>query len=151
MPALIRNLIAACALGLLAQTGQAAEPAPEKAIRERLAALEKAWEKGDLDEISTRVWGSDAVIHGEGQKAVVNTPEGVRETVRHLLADTSKVKLDLHSIRALAPDAALTWVTWNVTPKAAGEKPFQVKSLFVWTRDKSGWRIRADMYAMGSM
>lgn len=151
MQAFIRQLIAACALGLLAQAGLAADSVPEKAIRERIAALEKAWEKGDVEEIASRVWGRDAVIHGEGQPAVVNTPEGVRETVRHLLADTKKVKLDIHSVRQLAPDAVLTWVTWNVTPKAADAQPFQVKSLFVWTRDKAGWRIRADMYAMGAM
>lgn len=151
MQAFIRQVIAACAFGLLAQAGLAADSGPEKAIRERIAALEKAWEQGDVEEIAGRVWGSDAVIHGEGQPAVVDTPEGVRETVKHLLADTKKVKLDIHSIRRLAPDAVLTWVTWQVTPKAADAQPFQVKSLFVWTRDRAGWRIRADMYAMGAM
>lgn len=36
-------------------------------------------------------------------------------------------------------------------PKAANQKPFDVKALFVWTKGKDGWRIRADMYSTGSM
>lgn len=150
MVAFMQKIVLACLLGLAAVGAQAGETVLDKLIGERLVVLEKAWEKGDAKTIATQVWGRDAVIHGEGQKALVNTPEGVLGTVEHLLADTRKVKLDVHSIRRLGPDAALSWVTWHVTPKAE-DKPFEVRSLFVWTKGKDGWRIRADMYSMGSM
>lgn len=150
MVALIQKFALAALLGLAALSAQANDAALAKAIGERLAVLENAWEKGDAKTITTQVWGSDAVIHGEGQKAVVDTPEAVHGTIEHLLADTRKVKLAVHSIRRLGPDAALSWVTWQVTPKAE-DKPFAVRSLFVWSKGKEGWRIRADMYSMGPM
>lgn len=150
MVAFMQKMVVAVLLGLAALGAQAGDAGLDKVIGERLAVLEKAWEKGDAKIITTQVWGSDAVIHGEGQKAVVNTPEGIHGTIEHLLADTRKVKLDVHSIRRLGPDAALSWVTWHVTPKAE-DKPFEVRSLFVWTKGKEGWRIRADMYSMGPM
>ena len=150
MVALIQKVVLAALLGVAAVSAQAGDAGLAKVIGERLVVLEQAWEKGDAKTIATQVWGSDAVIHGEGQKAVVNTPEGIQGTIEHLLADTRKVKLDVHTIRRLGPDAALSWVTGQVTPKAE-EKPFAVRSLFVWTRGKDGWRIRADMYSMGPM
>lgn len=148
---LIRKLLTTLCLGSLAFASVAAEDAAEKAIRERIATLERAWEKGDAQLIATQVYGTDAVIHGEGQKDTIQTPEAVFDVVKHLVADAQKVKLDIHSIRSLGPTSALSWVTWHVTPKAAGEKAFDVRALFVWTKGKEGWRIRADMYSMGSM
>ncbi len=130
MVALIQKMLVAVLLGLAAVGAQADDAGLDKVIAERLSVLENAWEKGDAKTIATQVWGSDAVIHGEGQQAVVDTPEAVHGTIEHLLADTRKVKLDVHSIRRLGPDSALTWVTWQVTPKAEG-KPFAVRSLFV--------------------
>lgn len=150
MVALMQKIVLGALLGLVAVSAQAEDAALNKLIGERLAFLEQAWEKGDAQTIATQVWGGDAVIHGEGQQAVVNTPEGVKGIVDHLLADTRKVKLDVHTIRRLGPDAALSWVTWHVTPKAE-DKPFEVRSLFVWSKGKEGWRIRADMYSMGPM
>ena len=91
------------------------------------------------------------MIQGEGQKATIQSPEGVDEVVKHLVSENKSVKLDIHSIRKLGADSALSWVTWHVTPKAVDQKPFDVKALFVWTRGKEGWRIRADMYTLGAM
>lgn len=123
----------------------------EKAIRERVAALEKAWARGDATFVATQVYGIDAVIQGEGQKETIQTAEGVLEVVKHLIADSTHVKIDIHAIKPLGPAAALSWVTWRVSPRAAGQKPFDVKALFVWTRGNDGWRVRADMYSLGSM
>lgn len=143
-------LLATLALPMSASAGESAE-STESAIRNRLHALETAWAKGDAKFIATQVYGRDAVIHGEGQPALVNTPQAVLDTINHLVADSRSVKLDLHSVRQLSPTAAHSWVTWQVTPKAEGEKPFAVRALFVWTKGQEGWRIRADMYSMGSM
>lgn len=147
----ISKFIFVATLSAAAFQATAADLESEKAVKERVAILEKAWEKADVGTIVSQVWGSDAIIHGEGQPAVVNTPEGIKETIKHLTADTKKVKIDIYKFKELSNDSALTWVTWNVTPKDAKEKPFKVKSLFVWTKEKDGWRIRADMYSMGSM
>jgi uncharacterized protein (TIGR02246 family) len=129
----------------------AAEGAAEKAIRERIASLETAWAKGDAKYIATQVYGSDALIHGEGQKEFVRTPEGVNAIIEHLVAGSKSIKVDIHSIKTLGNNAATSWVTWHVTPKAATEKPFDVRALFVWTKGKEGWRIRDDMYSFGRM
>lgn len=142
---LAAGLLAAC-LSLSAAAGEA-----ETAIRERLAALEKAWAKGDAAYAASEVYGRDAVIQGEGQPATIRTAAGVREVLEHLMADSAKVRLDVDSLRVLGPAAAHTWVVWHVTPKAADAAPFDVRALFVWTRGKEGWRIRADMYSMGRM
>lgn len=141
-------LAAALLCPILAFAGNGAA---EKAIKERISALETAWAKGDTKFIATQVYGTDAIIHGEGQKELVHTPEGVQAVVDHLVADSKSVKLDVHSIKTLGPNAANSWVTWHVTPKAAGEKPFAVRALFVWTKGSDGWRIRADMYSFGTM
>ena len=129
----------------------AAEGATEKAIRERIAALETAWAKGDAKYVATQVYGSDALIHGAGQKEFVRTPEGVNAIIEHLVSSSKSIKVDIHSIKTLGNNAATSWVTWHVTPKAATEKPFDVRALFVWTKGKDGWRIRDDMYSFGSM
>lgn len=129
----------------------AADGAAEQAIRERIAALEKAWAKGDAAFVATQVYGADAVIQGEGQKETIQTAAGVLDVVQHLVADSRGVQLDIHSVKPLGATAALSWVTWHVTPKAADQKPFDVKALFVWSKGKDGWRIRADMYTFGRM
>lgn len=147
----IRIFAAALGLGLLSLNAGAAGDEAERAIRERLAALEKAWAKGDAAFVASQVYGPDAVIHGEGQKETIRTAAGVLDVVKHLMADSARVKLDLHSVRRLGPAAAHSWVVWHVTPKAAGEAPFDVRALFVWTKGRGGWRIRADMYSMGGM
>jgi uncharacterized protein (TIGR02246 family) len=136
---------------LLPIIARAAEGPAEKAIRERIAALETAWAKGDAKYIATQVYGSDALIHGEGQKEFVRTPEGVNAIIEHLVAGSKSIKVDIHSIKTLGNNAATSWVTWHVTPKAATEKPFDVRALFVWTKGKEGWRIRDDMYSFGRM
>lgn len=136
---------------LFPAVARAGESAIEKAIKERIGALETAWAKADTKFIATQVYGTDAIIHGEGQKELIHTPEGVQAVVDHLVAASKSVKLDVHSIKTLGPNAANSWVTWQVTPKAAGEKPFAVRALFVWTQGRDGWRIRADMYSFGSM
>ena len=136
-------------LGVL--PAQAAEPALEKAIHERITALESAWAKGDAKFIATQVYGRDALIHGEGQKEIIHTPEGVQGIIGQLVAESKSVKLTVYSLKALGSNAANTWVTWHVTPKAEGEQPFEVRALFVWTRGREGWRIRSDMYSLGSM
>lgn len=147
----IRLLAVCCCFVSLASPAGAASEGAEKAIRERISALEKAWEKGDAAFIATQVYGRDAVIQGEGQAATVQTAAGVQDVVKHLVDDSRSVKLDIHSIRPLGSDSALSWVTWHVVPKAADQKPFDVRALFVWTRGQDGWRIRADMYSMGKM
>lgn len=146
-----RNLIPAAVLAMSCVPAMASGSAAEQAIRERIAVMEQAWPKGDVGLIAHGVYGQDAVIQGEGQKATIQSREGVEEVVKHLVSENKSVKLDIHSIRKLGADSALSWVTWRVTPKAADQKPFDVKALFVWTRGKEGWRIRADMYTLGSM
>lgn len=147
----IRIFAAALGLGLLSIGAGAAGDEAERAIRERLAALEKAWEQGDAAYAASQVYGTDAVIHGEGQKETVQSAAAVQDAIAHLMADSARVRLDIHSIRRLGPAAAHSWVVWHVTPKAAGEAPFDVRALFVWTKGRDGWRIRADMYSMGGM
>jgi uncharacterized protein (TIGR02246 family) len=147
----VRVAIACLCLVVLSLSANAAESRAEKAIRERISALEKAWEKGDAAFAASQVYGTDAVIQGEGQKETVHSAAAVLDVVTHLMADSRQVRLDIHSIRILGPAAAHSWVTWQVTPKAAGEKPFAVRALFVWSKGREGWRIRADMYSMGSM
>lgn len=151
MNSFISKLICASLLSSAVLNTFAADLDSEKGIKDRITILEKAWEKSDVSTIVTQVWGSDAIIHGEGQPAVVNSPEGIKETIKHLTNDSKKVKIDIFKFKELSNNSALTWVTWNVTPKDAKEKPFKVRSLFIWTKDKDGWRIRADMYSMGSM
>lgn len=129
----------------------AADGVAEKAIRERIAALESNWEKGNAAFVASQVYGTDCVIQGEGQKDTIQTADGVLAVIRHLMAESKSVKIDIHSIRSLGPKAAHSWVTWHVTPKAADQQPFDVKALFVWTKGNDGWRIRADMYTVGSM
>jgi hypothetical protein len=129
----------------------AEEGSIEKALDERIAALESAWTRGDAKYVATQVYGSDARIHGEGQNEFVRTPEGVNAVIEHLISGSKSVKVDIHSITPLGENAATSWVTWHVTPKSASEKPFDVRALFVWTKGKEGWRIRDDMYSFGSM
>lgn len=147
----IRLAAAATCLGLFSLSSWAAPEGASQAIRERLDALEQAWAKGDATYAATRVFGRDAVIHGEGQKDVIQSPEAVLGVMQHLMEGSNQIRMKVHSVRVLAPTAAHSWVTWQVTPRAAGEKPFEMRSLFVWTKGKEGWRIRADMYSVGAM
>lgn len=147
----MRVAITCLCLVAFSLSANAAESRAEKAIRERISALEKAWERGDAAFAASQVYGTDAVIQGEGQKETVQSAAAVLDVIAHLMADSRQVRLDIHSIRVLGPAAAHSWVTWHVTPKASDAKPFAVRALFVWSKGRDGWRIRADMYSMGTM
>jgi len=151
MSRFIRILAATLCLSTFSVAAGAAGGDADKAIRERLSALEKAWEKGDAGFVASQVYGPDVVIQGEGQKETVQTPEASLAVIRHLMADARSVRFDIHSIRSLGPTAAHSWVTWHVVPRADDQPPFDVRALFVWTKGREGWRIRADMYSVGKM
>jgi len=148
---MLRIVAATLGLGLLSLSSGAAETAAGQAIRERLDALEKAWAKGDAAYAASQVFGTDAMIQGEGQKETIQTPAAVLDVMSHLMEGSKQIRLTVHSVRVLAPGVAHSWVTWHLTPKALADKPFEVRSLFVWTKGKEGWRIRADSYSMGAM
>ncbi|RDU96256.1 nuclear transport factor 2 family protein [Trinickia dinghuensis] len=119
-------------------------------LRPRLDTIEKAWKAQDAEAVAS-VYGSNAMVTGEGWTAPALGHAEIVGKVKELMGDAKSTKIVVYKAQGLGHDAALTWVTWNVEPKKAGEAPFSTRSLFVWKKKAGQWQIVADMFAMGPM
>ncbi len=138
-------------VGVLATTStQASAQGVGDQLRPRLNKIEKAWKAQDAEAVAS-VYGSDAIVTGEGSTAPARGHAEIVGKVKELMADAKSTTIVIYKALGLGNEAALTWVTWNVEPKNAGEKPFSTRSLFVWKKTAGQWQIVADMFAMGPM
>lgn len=137
--------------GMIGVSMNALAATSEKEIRDKVTSLEQAWSRGDVDFVVTNVFSTEAVIQGEGQKTAIKTAADIRQVMNKLVGDSRSLKMTIHLLQPLGNQAAMTWVVWHVTPKAEGEAPFDVRSLFVWRKQANGWRIVADSYSFGGM
>lgn len=118
-------------------------------IQERLKLIEQDWNSSKAEALIKEIYLPETQIAGEGSDQLFQSPEAVSQLVKGLVKENKHVSLALDNTRQLAPDAALSWIVWTVTPAAANAEPFKMKSLFVWKKHDGKWRITADMFTSG--
>ncbi|WP_455286852.1 YybH family protein [Cupriavidus necator] len=131
------------------RAADAGSEAIDKALRQQLRIIEQKWQSGDAKGLVDAAYTEQTSITGEGTPELYVGKAQLHTLVSGLLSEPSSAAITVKRTQVLNPNAAYTWVTWDVRPKNAGQKPFQMKSLFVWARTGAGWRIVADMYANG--
>lgn len=144
--------VLALALSCAALPAGAADAARvNAAIDKQLRLIEEKWTRQDAQGIVRAAYTDDVTIAGEGMPDPVANSQAARSLLEGLIADAGKVRISVYRTEVLGPRAALTWLSWHVTPRAPGQKPYIMKSLLVWKKTGAAWKIHADMFANGPM
>lgn len=122
----------------------------EEQISSKLQHLAKIWGDKQPENVVKSMYVDETEITGEGVAELYSGHEALVGLVGHLMESSKSTTIELNRFKQLSDDVAYTWVTWNVAP-ADSSSPFQMKSLFVWKKTGSDWRIVADMFANGAM
>ncbi|CAH0143497.1 hypothetical protein SRABI70_00345 [Pseudomonas sp. Bi70] len=121
----------------------------KSALQERLSTLETLWQKRDYRGIVRELYTDSTEVTGAGNDLIYSGTEELESLVEDLVGGSSGASIRIDRLTPLGDSAAYTWVTWDIKP-VDGES-FSMKSLFVWSLCKEGWRIVADMYAEGEI
>ncbi|TDG02871.1 nuclear transport factor 2 family protein [Paraburkholderia guartelaensis] len=119
-------------------------------LRPRLDKIETTWKAQNAEGVAA-VYSDNAIVTGQDTPVAALGHTAIVAKVKELMGDAKSTKISIFKAEKLNENAALTWVTWEVEPKASAEEPFATKSLFVWKKIDGVWLIVADMYAMGPM
>lgn len=145
-----RNLAVAVTLISASAIAAAASPS-EQAVAKKLARVEQVWPSQNAKALVADLYTPNTEITGEGMPEVARGTAQLTGLVQHLMDGAKSTKISLNKFVQLDPDHAWSWVTWDVVPRDAKEKPFKMKSLFVWEKYKGDWRIAADLFANGEI
>lgn len=146
--------LAALCIGVYAFTARGEVVGKEevdRALRKQLDVIEQKWQAGDARGIVDAVYTEQTSITGEGSPELYAGKAQLNALLSELLKEPAATRIVLNQTRVLNATAAYSWVTWDVRPANPAAKPFQMKSLFVWEKTASGWKIVADMYASGAI
>jgi cytochrome c len=124
--------------------------ATRSAITDQLGRLERLWSAGDATTMARSLYTEDAIIAGEGQEQAVKGHTAIAVLVATLIRDNTSVAIEIKRLQELGPNAAATWVTWLVTPRATAPA-FTMRSLLIWKRIGNDWRIAGDMFSAGDL
>jgi uncharacterized protein (TIGR02246 family) len=150
-----RRLLEGAALAMLLGSAAVAASAQAMAvdaraqIERRLDDLERLWAAADAKALTEQVYTDDVVIAGEGMLNAVQGRKAAEELVAELIKGHPTVTVELQRFDELGPEAASTWVVWRLPPVEGQPETLLIRSLFVWKRQGSDWRMAADMYSVG--
>jgi hypothetical protein len=122
-------------------TGTGPEAKLGQALAAQLTRYEKASAEANPDDLIENFYSADAVFVTTGDGAVMGMSE-IRPLMKKLLAKPASVKVEIIKVIALSPTSALTLLMQNVNGK-------DVKSVWVWRREKGVWKVVNDTYFSG--
>ncbi|MBN3787682.1 nuclear transport factor 2 family protein [Burkholderia sp. Ac-20353] len=146
----LRILALSIPLTLLAAQACAAGDSIDLQLRPRLDAIQDAWSHQSATGVAD-VYSSDALATGEGVADVAAGRAGIAKLVKELMNGTKDVHIDIYRAKQLSTNAAMSWVTWTVTPSDQTKPVFKTRSLFIWQKVDGRWHISSDMWAMGGL
>lgn len=120
-------------------------------VKQKLALVESKWVKKDAAGLVDSLYVPETEITGEGVPELFTGKDQLNGLITHLMEGAKSTSIKLDKLEMLGEGSAYTWVTWNVLPEGKDEKPFKMKSLFVWKHIDGDWRIVADMFATGEI
>jgi ketosteroid isomerase-like protein len=122
-------------------------------LQARLDVAYGLWGSGDAARFIKEFMTEDVVITAsDSPKVWMGTAEGV-DCVRELMKSITAIRATGVYTRALGPNAAMQFVTFQLTARDPKEqKSLSVaKSLYVWVKTAQGWRVVADHYSFAGM
>ena len=122
-------------------------------LQARLDVAYGLWGSGDAARFIREFMTDDVVITAsDSPKVWKGTAEGV-ECVQELMKSVSAIRATGVYTRALGPNAAMQFVTFQLTARdPSQQKNLSVaKSLYVWVKTARGWRVAADHYSFAGM
>lgn len=146
----LQRIALSVSLALLATHAFAAGDAIVQQLRPRLDAIQEAWSKQNAAGVAD-VYSTSALATGEGMAEVAAGRDGMTTLVKELMNGTKTVRIDIYRAKQLGANAAMSWVTWTVSPSDQTKPVFKTKSLFIWQKENGRWRISSDMFAMGAL
>ncbi|QDF99778.1 hypothetical protein CJ010_15770 [Azoarcus sp. DD4] len=123
----------------------------DKAVTERYRAVEAAIEARDGNRWFDVLYSKDIVLTGEGTKEVIRGRDALLPVIAGIVKGTASCKLIPDGARRSSGDIGYSFVTYDCKPADATAANYQVRALFVWQREKAGWRVVAESYTMGGM
>lgn len=144
----------AASLVCLSVTGAALATNPtdfDKAVGERYRAVERAIEARDGERWFNELYNEDIVLTGEGTKEVIRGRGTLMPVIAEIVRTTRSCRLIPDGARQASGSLGYSFVTYDCTSDAPSATNYQVRALFVWQREKLGWRVVAESYTMGSM
>lgn len=120
-------------------------------VQKKLAMVETRWVTKDAAGLVDSLYVPQTEITGEGVPELFTGKEQLNGLVSHLMEGAKSTSIKLDKLVLTGEGTAYTWVTWDVQPEAKDEKPFKMKSLFVWKQVDGDWRVVADMFASGEI
>lgn len=116
-------------------------------IEQSVARLQELCRTGipaDIRKLFTR----QPMLCGEGADDIVSDEDTLLESLRAVVEMTPKLTIKIHASRQLTADSVLTWLQWS-SPTPDNRETLAFRSMTVWIREDSEWKIAGDMYGMG--
>jgi uncharacterized protein (TIGR02246 family) len=109
------------------------------------------WATGDPAKFVEEILTHDAVITAADGPKVWRGRTQSLDLVKELLKAYSAITPKAVYTKSLGPNAALQFVVFEVTANDAAHTKSTAKSLYVWVKTASGWRVTADHYSYVGM
>ena len=109
------------------------------------------WAGGNPAEFVDEFLTDDAVLTGSDTSRVWRGRAQSLEAIQELMKAYSAIKPKALYTKALGPSAAFQFVVFEATGNDAAHKKTAAKSLYVWVKTKTGWRVTADHYSFSGM
>jgi uncharacterized protein (TIGR02246 family) len=109
------------------------------------------WATGDAARFVDEILTPDAVITAaDGPKVWKGRTQSI-ELAKELLKAYSTITPKAVYTKSLGANAALQFVVFEATANDAAHTKSTAKSLYVWVKTSSGWRVTADHYSAVGM
>lgn len=125
----------------------------QSVLQARLDVAYGLWGSGDAARFIREFMTDDVVITASDSPRVWKGTAQAVECVQELMKSISAIRATGVYTRALGPNAAMQFVTFQLTARDPNQqKNLSVaKSLYVWVKTARGWRVAADHYSFAGM
>lgn len=148
----LRRYLAIALLAIGANTCNAASLGElDAAIRARYTAVEDAIRKGDTARLYVELYQPGAVVAGEGTEKVARDEPSLMKIIDEVLKATRDCSIHPDGARAVSGRMAYSFVTYRCVPVGSSERSLVYRGIYVWTQEKGIWRVKAEMFGIGSM
>jgi ketosteroid isomerase-like protein len=146
-------LTSAACLALSATCLPAARAADNfsSALEARYRAVESAIVARDAKAFFNALYSQDIVVAGEGSASVIRGREALMPVIAEIVKTTRSCSVKGSPPARTAQNLGYSFVTYTCRAEDANAPDYQVRALYVWQRERTGWRVVAEMYQNGSM
>ena len=122
-----------------------------KAVEERYRAVEAAIAARDAKAWFEALYSPDIVLTGEGAASTIRGRAALMPVIEDIVKATRSCSLKGDPPARASQDLGYSFVTYACKASDPKSPDYQVRALYVWQRERAGWRVVAEMYQSGSM